>query len=286
MILVTGATGRVGGPLVEELSSRGGRVRALVRDTHRANALPIGTEVVVGDLDRPETLSAAFDGVSEAFLLLPGIGIDHARHAVDAARSAGVSHLVYLSSYAVLGDPIPAMGRWHHSREEIIRSSGIPSTFVTATGFMSNAFDWLSTLREGGYVLDPMGPGRIAPVDPEDIAAVAAVVLTDSRYREERYTVTGGESFTLSDQVAILADVIGRQIEVRAISTPEEALRSRYPDGAPKALADAVVEGFAQMRADTVGLRTDTVRQLLGREPHTFRNWSEKHAATFAGAMS
>src|SRR6185437_6538035 len=67
----------------------------------------------------------------------------------DPARAAGVRHVVYLSSYAVIGDPVPAMGRWHRDREQLIRASGIPATFLRPGGFMTNAFDWLPTLRAG-----------------------------------------------------------------------------------------------------------------------------------------
>jgi len=283
MLLVTGATGHVGRELVRELDARGAAFRVLVRDPARAAGLPDRAERVIGDLDRPATLAAAMDGVERLFLLVPGIGIEHTEHAVAAARAAGVRHVVYLSSYAVIGDPVPAMGRWHREREELIRASGIPATFLRPGGFMTNAFDWLPTLRAGGYVLDPVGPGRVAPIDPADIAAVAAVTLTEDGHGGEQYLLTGGETFTVAEQVQILAKATGRDIEIRAVATPAEAVRFRYPHGAPQALADALIEGLTLMRADTVGVRTDTVRRLLGRAPRTFADWCARNAAAFPG---
>ncbi|HEY7276974.1 MAG TPA: NAD(P)H-binding protein [Trebonia sp.] len=283
MLLVTGATGHVGRELVRELDARGAAFRVLVRDPARAVGLPERAKRVVGDLDRPSTLAAAMDGVERLFLLVPGIGLEHTEHAVAAARAAGVRHVVYLSSYAVIGDPVPAMGRWHRDREQLIRASGIPATFLRPGGFMTNAFDWLPTLRAGGYVLDPVGPGRAAPIDPADIAAVAAVTLTENGHEGEQYLLTGGETFTVAEQVQILAKATGRDIEVRAVATPAEAVRFRYPHGAPQALADALIEGLTLMRADTVGVRTDTVRRLLGRAPGTFADWCARHAAAFPG---
>jgi len=283
MLLVTGATGHVGRELVRELDARGAAFRVLVRDPARAAGLPDRAERVIGDLDRPATLAAAMDGVERLFLLVPGIGIEHTEHAVAAARAAGVRHVVYLSSYAVIGDPVPAMGRWHREREELIRASGIPATFLRPGGFMTNAFDWLPTLRAGGYVLDPVGPGRAAPIDPADIAAVAAVTLTEGGHEGEQYLLTGGETFTVAEQVQILAKTTGRDIEIRAVATPAEAVRFRYPHGAPQALADALIEGLTLMRADTVGVRTDTVRRLLGRAPRTFADWCARNAAAFPG---
>jgi uncharacterized protein YbjT (DUF2867 family) len=283
MLLVTGATGHVGRELARELDERGAAFRVLVRDPARAAGLPERAERVVGDLDTPATLATAMDGVERLFLLVPGIGIEHTEHAVAAARAAGVRHIVYLSSYAVIGDPVPAMGRWHREREELIRASGIAATFLRPGGFMTNAFDWLPTLRAGGYVLDPVGPGRAAPIDPADIAAVAAVTLTEDGHEGEQYLLTGGETFTVAEQVQILAKATGREIEVRAVATPAEAVRFRYPHGAPQVLADALIEGLTLMRADTVGVRTDTVRRLLGRAPRTFADWCAANAAAFPG---
>jgi uncharacterized protein YbjT (DUF2867 family) len=282
MLLITGATGHVGRELARELDAKGARFRILVRDPVRAGDLPERAERVVGDLDDATTLAAALDGVDRLFLLVPGIGLRHTEHAVAAAKAAGVRHIVYLSSYAVIGDPIPAMGRWHHEREQLIRASGIPATFLRPVGFMTNAFDWLPTLREGNYVLDPVSTGRAAPIDPADIAAVAAVTLTDDGHQGEEYLLTGGETFTVAQQVQILAEAIGRDIEVRTVATPAEAVRFRYPQGAPQELVDALIEGLALMRADTVGVLSDTVGRLLKREPRTFADWCARNAHALA----
>ena len=183
MLLVTGATGNVGRELARELDAAGAPFRVLVRDPARAAGLPAGAERVRGDLDHPATLVPAFAGADGLFLLTPGIGTDHVRHAVAAAQAAGVRHIVHLSSSNVLGDPMPAMGRWHHEREQVIRACGIPATFLRPGGFMTNAFDWLPTIRDDGYVLNPAGLGRYATIDPADIAAVAAVALTGTATR-------------------------------------------------------------------------------------------------------
>ncbi|MEV0402504.1 NAD(P)H-binding protein [Actinoallomurus sp. NPDC050550] len=281
MILVTGATGNVGRELVRELAAIDAEFRILVRDPARAAALPGRAERVVADLDDPATLTSAFAGVDRLFLLTPGIGIEQTARAVAAARAAGVGRIVHLSSFNVLGDPMPAMGRWHHEREEAIRASGIPATFLRPGGFMTNAFDWLPTIHEEGFILDPIGPGRYAPIDPADIAAVAALALTADGHQGEEYVLTGEETFTVTEQARILAEAIGRPLEVREVATPQEAVRARFPHGAPPALADAIIEGFTLMRADTTGFRTDTVRRLLGRAPGIFADWCARNTAAF-----
>ncbi|HWD82669.1 MAG TPA: NAD(P)H-binding protein [Kribbella sp.] len=263
MLLVTGATGHVGRALVDELNRRGAEFRALVR-TSRAD-LP--AEQVIGDLDGPLDLR----GIERLFLLVPGTGLTQTANVLAAAHE--VRRVVLLSSYAVLGDPVPAMGRWHHERERLIRDSGIEATFLRPTGFMTNTFDWAPTIRAGGYVLDPIGPGRAAPVDPADIAAVAAAALLEDGHEKQAYTITGPEALTLAEQVAILGAALGRHLDVRPIETPEDAVRFRYPDGAPPELAAAIVEGLKLMRADTIGLRTDVVRRVTGREPRTYAQW-------------
>ena len=146
---------------------------------------------------------------------------------------------------------------------------------------MSNALEWIPTIRAGGYVLDAIGPGRWAPIDPADIAAVAAVALTENGHQGKEYVLTGGELFTLAEQARIVAEAIGRPIEARTATTPEEIIQSRFPKGAPPLLAEALLEGLARMRADTIGLRTDTVERLLGRKPRTFKDWCARNARAF-----
>jgi hypothetical protein len=86
---------------------------------------------------------------------------------------------------------------------------------------------------------------------------------------------------TVAEQVRVVAEAIGRQIEVRTATTPGDALRSRYPRGAPQALADALLDGLTRSRADTVGFRTDTVERLLGRRPGRFVDWCARNAGEF-----
>jgi uncharacterized protein YbjT (DUF2867 family) len=284
MLLITGGTGNIGRELARELDAAGTEFRVLVRDLARAAELPASAERTLGNLDDLATLVPAFADIDRLFLLTPGIGTDHVRHAVAAAQAAGVRQIVHLSSVNVLGDPMPAMGRWHHEREQIIRASGIPATFLRPGSFMTNALDWLPTIRDGGYVLDPVGPGRYAPIGPADIAAIAALALTEDGHQGREYVITGDEALTVTEQVQILSAATGLDIEVREPATPEEAVRARFPNGAPPVLADALIEGFALMRADTTGLRTDTVQRLLGRRPGTFAAWCARNADAFRHA--
>ncbi|UGT45968.1 NAD(P)H-binding protein [Nocardia yamanashiensis] len=280
MILLTGATGNIGRELMPALTAAGAEFRVLVRDPAKVSRLA-GARIFVGDLDEPSTLAPAFEGVDQLFLLVPGVGLDHARHAVAAAERSGVKRIVQLSSFHAALEPRPAMGSWHHEREELVRAGGIPATVLRPGGYMSNALQWAPAIRAGRPVDDPTGPGRYAPIDPADIAAVAARVLTESGHEGKSYNLTGSETFTVAEQVEVLAAELSRPVEVRTAATAEAALRSRYPNGAPPALAAAILEWFTIMRADTVGFRTDTVGELLGRPPRTFDRWCRAHRADF-----
>ncbi|MGV9668297.1 NAD(P)H-binding protein [Nocardia niigatensis] len=282
MLLLTGATGNIGRELTRVLDAEDLDFRALVRDPARAATLPAHAEARLGDLDDPASLAPAMTGVTSLFLLVPGVGLDHTRNLLHAAERAGVGRIVMISSAHVLVEPLPAMGSWHHERENLVRASGIPATILRPGGYMSNALEWIPALRAGDPILDPSGPGRFAPIDPADIAAVAARCLTEPGHTGAAYHLTGAECLTVGEQVAILARILDRDIKIREAATPEEAVAARFPNGAPPPLAKAIVEGFALMRADTVGARTDTVAELLGRPPHTFAEWCAAHREAFA----
>lgn len=285
MILITGATGHIGRELVPQLVDAGAPIRVLVRDPARAEGLPPAAERVVGDLTDPATLPPAVDGVDRLFVLVPGIDHTGVDNLLTAARTAGVARLTYLSSYAVGREPLPPMGRFHHEREQLIASHGIPATILRPGGFMTNTLDWLATLRSDGVVLDPIGPGRAALIDPADIAAVAATTLLDEHHTGAIYTLTGDEPLTVREQVRILEDVVGVPIPVREVATPEEAVRFRYPDGAPPTLAAAIVEGLREMRQDTRGFVTTDVERVLGRAPGSFADWCRRHAEVFRAGL-
>src|SRR5437868_6652532 len=116
MLLLTGATGKVGGHLAKLLSAQKVPVRVLVRDRSKSGALePLGLELVQGDMDRPETLTAAFVGVDKAFLLPPAGPnlVAQARNFIAAAKSGGVSHIVKISSFLPALDSPNPVAKWH-----------------------------------------------------------------------------------------------------------------------------------------------------------------------------
>src|SRR3954471_2244940 len=202
MILVTGATGNVGAELVRTLAAAGEPVRALVRDPSRATSLPDGVEAVAGDLNRPETLEPAIEGVRGVHLLAGYAGLPDA---LVRMRRAGVERVTLQSSSAVPGgDTTNAVARYHIESEAAIRDSGLQWTFLQPNGFMSNALQWAEQLLQGDVVTAPFAGVRTAQIDPRDIAAVAAAALTRHGHAGRSYRLSGPESLVAAERLAIL----------------------------------------------------------------------------------
>jgi uncharacterized protein YbjT (DUF2867 family) len=276
MYLVTGATGNVGGTLARRLHEQGHRVRALVRDPSRAVGLPAGVELAVGNLDDPDSVLKATQSVEAIFLMQVGGGTGQTTTVIEAARVAGVDRIVLLSSVGARLMPLEAnpIGAALAAREQVLRESGLGVTYLRPNTFASNALWWRESIRDG-KVTDGTGGGRQGVIDPEDIARVATVTLTEAGHVGKGYFLTGPEAVTARDQVEILAEVTGRRIEFQDI-TPHEFAEAAIARGTPEARArmrEALDEVF---RAGRAGFVTDDVENLTGTAPGTFRAWAER----------
>ncbi|HEX3764494.1 MAG TPA: NAD(P)H-binding protein [Kofleriaceae bacterium] len=276
MILVTGATGNVGGELVRQLAAARQPVRALVR-TAVPGAFPAGIELATGDLDQPASLAAALAGVRGVFLLgghrdMPGV--------LAQFRDAGVAHVALLSSRSVIGgQPGNAIVDMWLAAESAVHASGVAWTVLQPSGFMSNALRWLPQLRTGDVVRAPFGDAAIAAIDPHDIAAVAALVLTAGAAHAGRsYPLTGPRAWLPRDQLAVLAAVLGRPL--RFEPQPDAEARLAMARSFPPAFVDAMFRLFVGGEFDDATV-LPAVEQLLGRPPRSFEAWARDHAAAF-----
>jgi uncharacterized protein YbjT (DUF2867 family) len=276
MILVTGATGNVGGELVRALAGSGEGVRALIRrDADRAR-LPAGVEGLVGDLDRPETVTAALAGARGLHLLsgyadMPGL--------LAEARRAGVERVVLQSSSAVPGgDMTNAVARYHIRSEAAVRESGLAWTFLQPNSFMSNTLRWLPQLRGGNVIREAFAEVRVATIDPYDVAAVSAQALTSNGHAGRSYRLSGPESLLPADRVRVLAEVLGRELRFEGLSDAEA--RAEMSGSMPAEYVDAFFSFFADGTLDESAV-LETVQRVTGRKPRSFEHWAVAHAEAF-----
>lgn len=275
MILVTGATGNVGGEVVTALAARGDHVRAVVRDPARAN-LPAGVEVVQGDLELPESLTPALKGARAVFLLGGWGDMPELLRRIERAR---VQHVVLLTSRCVIGgradNPVTRM--WLES-EAAVRESGVSWTVLRPSGYQSNALRWRPQLQRGDVVRAPWPSVSIAAIDPADIAAVAATVLTEPGHEGAAHTLSGPEPLTPADQIETLAGVLARPLRYEPLS--DEQARARMAADTPAPFIDALFRFYSDGEFDDSPV-LDAVQQITGHPSRRFEQWARAHAHAF-----
>ncbi|MGW0499673.1 NAD(P)H-binding protein [Streptomyces sp. NPDC003007] len=278
MLLVTGATGNVGRHVVDQLLASGEAVRALTRDPAAAR-LPEGAEVVGGDLTRPETMEPALKDVSALFLF-PAPGA--AGPVLRAAREQGVRRVVLLSSSAVefsSESTDNAIVAYHREAERQVVESGLEWTLVRPCGFAANTRQWAPQIRTGDVVHGPYAGAEMALIHERDIADVAAQVLLTDRHVGAKYTLTGPESLTQTEQVRRIGTALGRPLRYEEVSS-EVAREQMIGSGVP---AD-FVEMNLTFLAGLVGVPTEVspaVERITGHPARTFDQWAADHVADF-----
>lgn len=269
-ILVTGATGKVGRPLVEQLLEAGHPVRALTRNPDKAN-LPANAEVIAGDLTRPETLAAALQGIDSLHLINFG-GDDYAPlqagpEIIALAEQAGVQRVTVLR------------GGERTSVEEAVEASSLAWTFLEPVEFMSGALDYAASIRTEGMVRQPFADRKTAAVHDADIASVAAAILTSDGHGGKSYTISGPEVLSPRRMVSTISATLGREIPFIELTT-EEAVSEWQAAGMPQEVIDFMLWVYGD--TPEVGYTVvPTVEQITGRPARTFRQWVAEHVDQF-----
>ena len=286
MILVTGATGKAGSQVVRALLERGAEVRAFVRDPERARRL-LGDEpeLAVGDFADPASLRAALEGADQLVLSAADCPrrVAWETDAIDAAAAAGVRRIVKLSSIeAAPGAPV-AFWDWHGRVEEHLRRSGVPAVVLRSSVYMSNVLAAAEPVAREGRLYAPAGDARIAMIDPRDIGAAAAAVLTTPGHHGRTYVLTGPAAITYAGVAAALAEATARPVAF--VDVPDEvAQQGMVQEGMPDVVAGEVVKVFAMLRRGAAEETTPAVESLTGRAPRDFAAYARDHAHLFAPA--
>ena len=281
-MLVTGGTGNVGGLVVDRLVAKGIRPRVLARDPEKARAkLGAAVDVVRGDLDDAESLDEAFHGID----VVLGIGVDSAIEAHDAAILAAVkwsstARIVKLSSLDARRDADDAVGAWHARSEAALRTSGVPFTIVQPAGFMSNALAWARGIKTEGVVKASTGDGKVAMIDPADIADVCVAALVRDDLAGATIPITGPAALDYRTMVGILGRAIGKKLDFVPIGDVE-AKQRLLAFGRSEPVADALVALWKAVREGKVDVVTNAVEGVLGRPARSFEQWAKENAAAF-----
>jgi len=277
-VLVTGATGNVGSAVVAELHRRGEAVRAFVRRPSRT--FPDDVELAIGDFEDLASIRAALDGVNRVFLSSAD-GPRKAEHEAAVIDAAADVELVVKASTvgARSGSPLPAWD-WNGRSEDRLRASGIPAVVLRSGFYMTNLLAAAEPVRAQAMLPAPAGGGRIAMIDPADVGAVAAAVLSGDGHAGRTYELTGPEAITYEDVAAALSRAIGAQVE--HVDVPPAAFRqSLDAAGMPGWLVDQLEGAFAAIRAGELAATTDAAQILTGRSPRDIAAFARDHADAF-----
>ncbi|WP_297834306.1 SDR family oxidoreductase [Pseudomonas sp.] len=283
-ILVTGATGNIGGALVRFLAADASlQVVAAARNPEKAASL--GVPVVLFDYDREETLAPALDGVDSVFMLT-GYTVDMLKQShsfVNAAKKAGVKYIVHLGAP---GDDDTKIGHWtwHQFVERFIEWSGISFTHLRPQLFMQNLLNYGgSDAKNNGSIRHYVGDANISWVDTNDVAAVAAVALRHPENHEGKTYHLGYEAKSYSEIADVLTKVIGQKFTAES-RPPKEFLDEMLAAGAEPAYMSCVHQNWVDYEARAIpgaDAVYDNFFALTGRQPKTWAEFAKENAAAF-----
>ncbi|HEY9854630.1 MAG TPA: SDR family oxidoreductase [Stenomitos sp.] len=260
MILVIGASGRVGGELLGQfgglevlklLGERDRPVRVLAQHAVQAASFEAkGLETALWAPGSSEPLEAAFSGVSRLFLVTPGSAeqVDLQLQAIRAAAKAGIQQIVKISDLGSSATSPIQHARWNWELEQAILRTGVAYTFLRADFFMQNFLLVIApTVTAEDVFFVPSGEGRVPFVDLRDIAEVAVAALTEPGHENRVYDLTGPESLSFGDVARILSEAINRDVTYEDVA-PETARETLVRSGLPDWFAHDLVELFGQVK--------------------------------------
>ena len=288
-ILVMGATGKTGSPIVEQLIERGHLVRAMVRtlDARAEHLSGLGAETVVGDfLDLP-SLHAAMRGVERTYFCYPPADrlVEATSNIAIAARGAKSKALVNMSQISAREHARSKLAFQHWQSEQILDWANIGAAHIRPTFFAEDLFLFPGpTLMAEGKMLLPFGDARHAPVAAHDIARVVVGMLEDPvPHVGQRYILTGPRNMMLAEMAGVIGDVLGQRIDY--VNIPVDAWHDALVGkiGFPRFLADHLVAVAMDHQDGIFSARTDVVERIGGQAPQELADFVHAHRADFIG---
>lgn len=281
-ILVTGATGNIGGEVIRHLLKQQAPIRALVRDPKKATRLADqGIELAQGDFNHADGLDAAMQGMEKAFLVMPNDPNQVALECsfVDAAQRAGVQHLVKLSVLHS-GELPSTFQQWHRQIEQHIEASGMAWTHLRPNMFMQNMRWFTPTMgQQGAFYHSITDDAKISHIDASDVAEIAAVCLSELGHENKAYELTGSEAISFNQVAEYFSQALNRPIQFIPVS-PADMKAARLANGEPEWYLDAEAQLFACWQSGAGEMITTTVSDLLHRSPNTFAAFARTYVQT------
>lgn len=280
MIVITGATGNVGRPLVRALAAAGEQVTAVSRGVSSVD-VPEGVRHRQANLADSESLRPVFDGADALFLHDTGAGVHllSPQDILDSAKAGGVGRVVLLSSQGVATRPQSAShGGVGRSFEDAVRQSDMDWTILRPAGFDSNSYAWVEFVRARRTVAAPFGDIGLPTVDPADIAEVAAVALRDDGHAGQVYELTGPALNTPRQQAEAIGDALGEPI--RFIEQTRDEARTQMLLFMPATVVETTLDILGMPNPAEQRISPD-VEQVLGRSPRTFADWAARNIGAF-----
>ena len=274
MIVVTGATGNVGRPLVRALAAAGEQVTAVSRRPSDVD-VPQGVRPRRADLAEPEGLRPVLDGADALFLLGAG---ENPRDILDVAKAGGVRRVVLLSSQGAGTRPEVSSHSPLREFEHAVRQSGLEWTVLRPGGFDSNALMWAETVRSQRMVAAPFGDVGLPFIDPADIAEVAAVVLRDGGHAGRTYELTGPAPISPRGRAQAIGDALGAP--VRFVEQSRAEARAQMLRFMPEPVVEGTLDILGEPSAAERRVSPD-VERILGRAPRTFAEWAVRNIPAF-----
>jgi uncharacterized protein YbjT (DUF2867 family) len=283
-ILIIGATGNIGSTVVPNLAAAGINIRALVRDEAKAQGLKdAGVEVVIGNLDQPETLDGAFSGVDKVFLLT-AVGPNEATQAINAigaVKRGDGPHIVRLSAGEPTSEASPEY-TGHHSRvNKELKDSGLPYTIIKPNFIMQNTMLAAQTVISDGAVYLPFSDSKIGMVDIRDVGEAVARVLTSDGHEEKTYKLTGPASISIHEAAADLSQALDKKVNYVAVPI-EAARQAMLGMGMPEWVAKAFTEYFKMFSAGWGDYTTLDVEQLTGHPARSYHTFAKDFTQVFS----
>ncbi len=285
MILVTGATGDVGGAVLAGLADKPVAVRAFVGDRADITIKAANIEVVRGDFSSDADMRRALEGVDAAFLateICPAM-VDMQSKFIALAKIGGVRRLVHLSGVgANLQICCARTLRWLGQLEATASSSGMTVTHLRSTFMMQNLLQFAAEIKREGLIAGPFRSGRWTFVDAQDVGAVGAVVLLNEQHDGQTFVVTGSESLSYKAVAERFSVALGKPVRYVDI-TANEARGKLQAAGHNPVMVEATLELWDACASNLVNVApTNIVQELTGRPPRSLEDFIAAHRAQFA----